>query len=968
MNLLALSLIVLASVDLVGAVDPSLRYWNQAQGEAAGSSFVDVAPIELQPEERWRVALGTLASEPVVWGAAIFVVTEERGSHTLVVLDSGDGSKLASERLGRLDEAQYRLAVWHDMVVAVNRKELRGFQLKGSSLRKRWSLNLTTTAPPCLADGVLYLNDAELKLHAVDVMTGEDIGQVVGGDGRPAVEGDEVFAAMARRIEGQEEVPLELRSAQLPEWEVGTGGKDWEPRVTARSLGNLPLGATPEVPYLTSLPRSRIRGLAKVLFVGTSDHAVLSSTEASSIPLSPLRKPLIVYDDMVLGLAPEGFLGQSPGGTAYILMESASFAPDLRLGPLTQARHVAFGGNFAIDLARRRFLWVLKDLDAVGPLLPLYDRRLLYWTAAGELVALGGYSDTRPAIGTAAAGAAGPETRPDAGPGLILVTGALQPGPVVTNPDGSFTLSLPGEGSDKLRIPEASVTLLLPRAPDEPASAKLLGEEYPIVIAWERALGSVLTNDLQRSFEGYREAGLVSDCQRVLAEIQTLGLDAALAARLRSSLSGVRQSTSGSATLAREHLGRTEAEDAFRDAARRAEAAVWCRDVGAPSAATLLLDGALEARQAAEAFLVDFGFQGARRPAPPDPLDLPVGVDFGALAPKEFPFEGDKVWRLWARELVPAGGRFLTAADPSWPHPTGVWATDTLAIGTRHVTLLTRNSDPALIGSLLGNAEGALRLLDGLFDKLEAAPTPLEVRLHKNRTDYLAEESPGGAVASTWSLGYYSPAEHASRFYVPEDARAEDTNLDTSVREETLQRVVVHELTHQYVAERSGFVDRQTATAHGHWIVEGFARFLEHQTVALGHPERGLDDATVLSVDLTARAVGKHKEIPLEELFTMSYDSFLVLSDEHELALEPRYSLGSFKLSQRELYYHEAGALVFFLMNRCGPNGPARVLNFLQMRTQNQLSELTESALGFQSLVDLEEAFHAFLKDPTASR
>jgi len=341
-----------------------------------------------------------------------------------------------------------------------------------------------------------------------------------------------------------------------------------------------------------------------------------------------------------------------------------------------------------------------------------------------------------------------------------------------------------------------------------------------------------------------------------------------------------------------------------------------------------------------------------------------LGVDFGSLAPKAFPFEGDKAWRLWARELVPSGGHFLTAADPSWPNPKGVWATDTLVIGTPHVTLLTRNSDPALIGSLLRNAEGAQRLLDEFFHKQGVAPAPLEMRLHQNRADYLAEETPSGAMASTWSLGYYSPAEHASRFYVPDLAPGEDA----SQREEALQRVVVHELTHQYVAERSGFVDRQTPTAEGHWIVEGCARFMEQQTVALGHPERGFDDATVLSVDLTARAVGKHKEIPLVELFAMSYDAFLELADEHELELQPRYTLGLFQLSLRELYYHEAGALVFFLMNRCGPDGPVALLNYLQARTQNQLQTNHAKALGFASTKRLEEAFYAFLGDPTATQ
>ena len=111
-----------SSASSVRSSDGGKRFWNQPQGEPSGGSFVDVAPIEQQPEERWRVALGTLASEPVVWDAAIFVVTEERGSYTLVALDSGDGSKLANERLGRLAEAGYRLAVWHDMVVVITAK------------------------------------------------------------------------------------------------------------------------------------------------------------------------------------------------------------------------------------------------------------------------------------------------------------------------------------------------------------------------------------------------------------------------------------------------------------------------------------------------------------------------------------------------------------------------------------------------------------------------------------------------------------------------------------------------------------------------------------------------------------------------------------------------------------------------------------------------------------------------------
>ena len=429
-----------------------------------------------------------------------------------------------------------------------------------------------------------------------------------------------------------------------------------------------------------------------------------------------------------------------------------------------------------------------------------------------------------------------------------------------------------------------------------------------------------------------------------------------------TSLGGVRQSTASNAGLKRDRVGEDELEAYGMDAKARSDAAAWCRGVGLDGAATLLILSAENVSQEARAFWGDFDFRAARPPAQPERFEAVEELQLANLAPSNFPFQGSSLgdlWGQWAVELLPASARFTIAGEPGFPaRIRSTWTDETLVLRTNHMVLLSRCPDPEIVGPILRYAEGGLRLLDEVFGRQSPLDAPLEVRLHRNRADYIAESELSQSIGQ-WTLGYYSPSEHISRFFVPSG----EDNTAAAI-EQKLQEVVVHELTHQYISERAGYAEVQSSTTPGHWIVEGFARFIEQQAVELGRNGRGLTDHTVLSIDLCSRLLEQGALLPMESFLNTTNLSFQDLGKEGGIPVKPRYSIGTYTVSETSQYYSQAGALCFFLMNRCGEEGPRRLLNYLEARYEARLPEDHVTLLGFNSIPELDAAFRAFLASP----
>jgi len=67
-------------------------------------------------------------------------------------------------------------------------------------------------------------------------------------------------------------------------------------------------------------------------------------------------------------------------------------------------------------------------------------------------------------------------------------------------------------------------------------------------------------------------------------------------------------------------------------------------------------------------------------------------------------------------------------------------------------------------------------------------------------------------------------------------------------------------------------------------------------------------------------------------------------------------------VSELNLFYEQAGSLVFFLMNRCGEKGRAALLGYMKNYHLGKTKSEGWKALGWESVQALEDELRAFLR------
>ena len=880
--------------------DVAAHFWNQDRGSASADGAVDVEPVRAAPNELWRSDLGELRSAPVVWSDRVFVLARSGRQVNLLVLSAEDGAQVTKARVGGPD-MRGEVAVWQHLVAVVFEDELLRYHLKDDRLIRRKKVALGSPSPPCIDGPVLYLDTAR-GLGVVDLEAMEIIADVPGGSGRPACSDSWVAQADCGGRAGFLGSYLQLHFS--PKARQREGG-EWSAVYCEALFGGYLVAPTePQsflaFPLLDTASGSNTVYSPEVWYVrGTM---ALKTAKEESLPaqflgnrtsnwLSPIQFDPVIHDGRLIGFNGAGeLMEQIPNGGYRPANDEDNLPEGIRVGPLSRAGDVAYGPNFALDLAARRFLWILPELENTGPMIPLADRRLLVVAQDGSLVAMG-----VPAKGPVAVAVEAAAHLPSLEDLRALATGDSQPTENVEN-----------------RV------YLGWRA--------ILAEEYAVL--------------LREILESYRGSSLVDECLRLLAEAEERGVDAERLAAWRSLVSNRIQTRASNAEGRRAKLKEAEKERLLEFAVRHREAASWCAELQLRSAATLL-------RAEGLAFDPDLG------------AALPPREWIPAAFPDREAEDAPLRWRRWAEELLPAGAVFLTADHPALGRPRGsAWEQGAYALGTRNLLLLTRDQDPERIGACLRNGEGAVQVLEELFPPAAGAPEgrPMEVRIHTDRSTYLSEGAANGGPPPTWSVGYYSSRERTSRFYVPQEG-------DPAVDARELHKVLAHELTHQYLEERKDWHQGARMDTPGYWVVEGIARFLEDQAVELGRGRSGLDDATVLSVDTCARLLERDGLIPLAPMLRASQLNFLGLRDDVAIEITPRFTLCRRWMDLRGIYYDQAGALCFFLLNRCGETGRQGLLTYLQGFYEGRIDEESGRLFGFDSVADLEQAFLAFLSE-----
>lgn len=482
---------------------------------------------------------------------------------------------------------------------------------------------------------------------------------------------------------------------------------------------------------------------------------------------------------------------------------------------------------------------------------------------------------------------------------------------------------------------------------------ELIGAPYALVVATREALQAEINRRLEAPFRSYAKRGLIADARVLLDEMRDRGLGDATFRELDELIS--RKTESTKSNRARQRVAAKKSETKARGLAVKMALATskWLGEQGQFLEATAVLSD------------VEDCYSDADYPAD---LKERLVEAIAPLVPPEFPWgqgrERFGSWLVWAKALAPSGARFATPDEMKGRIEKGSpWARDTVAICTDNLLLITRNREPEVIGPCLLNGEAAVQTLDGILnDGVGTANQRLEVRIHRSRKEYLEEDLGKRAKAPEWSAGFYNPILKASRFYVGDED-------DPARQGRALHVVVAHELTHQYIAERWAPAEGREVrnpTTPGFWVVEGFARFIEDQSLEIGRRGTGLDDPTVQSVECAASLFDQGRIVPVDFLVDAAQLDFLTLENKPIAEVQLTSTLKRLRITQIGAFYDEAGALTFFLMNRCGPEGRAAFLKALSDHYRSESKRKGWRDLGFKDEEALEAAFRAFLKNPAA--
>ncbi len=917
---------------------PDTRFWNQPRGNPEGTAVLPVEAVKNQPSEAWRIDFDELLAEPVSWGGVVFAAGRRGRERLLVAIQTRDGATLASAKLG--SGGRLRLAVWSGTVITIDEEGLETFTYRRGSLKLKKRVKGTFPGDPCVTQGLLFLADGK-QISVIDVETLKVLAAREAGGGRPAVIPDETggllistYGAGAKTnyegqylklyvtaLRGLGTKTIELRSDR-----IYTGGLLHE-RHTRETWGYVALVekvSRAEVKWFIDTHRP-LRGPRGEVHYG-------DITDLDDEHISPIATPTAIWKGVAYGFSEEGELIRfHSDGATEIVVTKADLPPGARPGPATGASGVLYLGNWAVEAESGRVLWSRKDLDALTPLLPVEDGRLVYGTKTGDVV---GLADSGLAAGGAAS--ATPETgspglssalRPDRLPGAILADGRVVLGATSWLPEGRVAV----EAADGRKEFEASEIAFAETA----ARDRRRGDEYPVYAAWRSALYPEVAAMLEELARGAAGERFVREGERLLQEARTYELPAERVRALEELLSGKAENRDANAPAKlkkkaeEERAARANATQGFR------QAASWCAERGLTGAATVLLARAQKLQ--------------------PDEATL---AQAAGLVPASFPWKGaadaSARWMTWAEECLPAGAEFVPKTDPAWQGKQGAWQERAIALRTRNLLFFSLETDPNVIGTCLRKGEGTLRALEEILQLAAPGGDPerLEVQLFDGRESFLEVAKEREAE---WAAGFFSPEEKLSRFYVPRGSGEDPL-------ERELHGVMAHELVHHFLEVRwlAGEADHQLREP-GFWVVEGFARFVQDQFLELGRPGRRFDDPTVSSVDLCVQIEKQDKLIPLARLILLDHEDFGQLGRDFALEVQLRYTLGKAWLSETNVFYEQAGTLAFFLMNR-DEAGRKALIDYMRAYYQGELDGNGWKRLGWASLAALEADFRAFVE------
>ena len=295
-----------------------------------------------------------------------------------------------------------------------------------------------------------------------------------------------------------------------------------------------------------------------------------------------------------------------------------------------------------------------------------------------------------------------------------------------------------------------------------------------------------------------------------------------------------------------------------------------------------------------------------------------------SMAPEAFALGDARAWLDWRLDLEAAGGPHVEGGEGlTWAR--AAWRKDVHGIGAGPILLVTPLRESRRVGRCLAFGRLGVRVLEELFATGGAAPdgsAPMLVLLFPDREDYL-KTSAGSAEERSfleWTAGHYNPREKVSRFYWDDDPDAERRLVGT----------LVHELSHQWLAERNprGPPSDRIVPQPGYWIVEGFATFMEEGIYDAATGQWDLFNPRSRSLDVL-QAAKPNQLIPWDSFYGLSQASFVMLPPDRPTQVNLRWSMRPTIVSARRMFYEQGGATCQFLYHAEGGRHRAKLLAFV---------------------------------------
>jgi len=915
-------------------------FWHQAGGTALRRNACEAVPVRAMPELLWSLEPGAVTAPPVVWGQVVFATVQGPSGRKLQAYSIVDGSPMGAANIDK--SAELGLAAWDNQVVVVQEKLLSIFAQRGKELRAIKLVPGDWRRAPLVHDGWIYAS-SESGLHAIEMAKGREAAVLERQTGELTLAtGKELQLVWVERRSAPNPAYDLLEGRAVPLLEFGKGKLKSAVSLTLSSNLATVASLDQQGPRLLQLEQAGHWAVVGTTgLVGFDDHmpGAVSTRAGEAYGIAIDGMPAMVRGGLY-GFSQDGVLiHQLDKGGFQPVVEEGDLPAGAKSGPVTAAQDVLYVGNWAVSISGdRKVLWVSKDVPRGVLAMPLGDRSILY-VEPRKLSAWGerGGGD---AVGAAAASAVAP-ARPDQGDGVLLVDGTFHAGQPARLEDGRWTVAGVEAGWNEWDV-------ALVQAGTE---ARLSGTEQPLEWCWRKALGHEHRLGLVKVFEAYHKAKLVDDCRRLREECVRFGASKVEQQRMDEMLAGAGQSTAANAAAQRQRVFVDEKKVRAASSARARDAMSWCAARGWTRAASALA--------------------GLAREFDPDDAEALAMVRPWIAA--SFPWRDDakaaELWVRWSPLLAPSEGEFVAADDPLWTKlAKGPWARDkgAIALRSRNLLFISRTDDAETVGGCLRQGEQAIRVLELLMEGNRAGRRAkddterLEVRLHKNRKEYVLEHGEEGAANLIWTAGYFVPAEDVSRFFVP------DQGVVPGARERNLYSVVAHELTHHYLDvvwnRNAGVAEEERPKVPGFWVVEGMADFVEEQTMEHERVGGDFDDPTVPALDVCSVLHGRRELYKVGELLGMTQIDFARLHErdiEHEVKL--RHSLQTRLVDATSLFYSQSAALVHYLMHKDGSEGRRRFIAYMRAHYQGATTKDGWRALGRDSAQALHVDFEGFL-------